>query len=86
MLAPDMSDCREIEADRPSPTPGRDCCWPIGDPLTTDFRYCRKTVARAGEPYCAEHRARAWRTPEDLVADRAIWRAEQKRRREDTAA
>ena len=47
--------------------------WPIENPLETDFRFCRVPVAGPGESYCAEHRARAWRTPEDLAADREAW-------------
>ena len=47
------------------------CRWPLGDPREPDFRFCRAPVARSGEPYCAEHRALAWRSPGDLAADRA---------------
>lgn len=47
--------------------PGQ-CHWPIGDPRAPEFRFCRAPVARAGEPYCAEHRARAWQTREERAA------------------
>ena len=66
------------ELDRSLP-PGL-CAWPIGDPADPDFRYCREPVGRPGEPYCAAHCARAWRTPGDLAADRAAWLVEQHRR------
>jgi GcrA cell cycle regulator len=31
-----------------------ECCWPIGDPGTSSFRFCDKP-ALAGKPYCAAH-------------------------------
>lgn len=30
------------------------CCWPLGDPKQSDFRYCGKHRF-GGKPYCAEH-------------------------------
>jgi GcrA cell cycle regulator len=37
----------------------RNCCWPIGEPGTRDFRFC---VAEAvpGKPYCSDHVAVAY--------------------------
>lgn len=37
----------------------RNCCWPIGEPGTRDFRFC---VAEAvpGKPYCPDHVAVAY--------------------------
>ncbi len=35
------------------------CCWPIGDPGTTSFRFCDEG-AMAGKPYCAEHASLAY--------------------------
>lgn len=34
--------------------PSRDCCWPIGDPGGSRFRFC-DGVAADGKPYCEEH-------------------------------
>lgn len=31
-----------------------ECCWPIGDPGTKDFHFCKAT-AIPGKPYCVEH-------------------------------
>lgn len=30
------------------------CCWPIGDPTKTGFRFCEEPAA-IGKPYCPEH-------------------------------
>ena len=57
---------------RPSPEPvvaaetakcpptSRTCCWPIGDPGTTSFRFCDDVHVLPGKPYCPEHCARAY--------------------------
>jgi GcrA cell cycle regulator len=31
-----------------------ECCWPIGDPGTSNFRFC-DAPALPGKPYCARH-------------------------------
>jgi len=31
-----------------------ECCWPIGDPGTSNFRFC-DALALPGKPYCAAH-------------------------------
>ena len=31
------------------------CCWPIGEPGTRDFRFCCEPVEAVGRSYCAEH-------------------------------
>jgi GcrA cell cycle regulator len=33
---------------------GDTCTWPIGDPRSTEFRFCGKN-AQPGRPYCADH-------------------------------
>jgi GcrA cell cycle regulator len=38
------------------------CCWPIGDPGTASFHFCKATSV-LGKPYCPEHCARAYITP-----------------------
>jgi GcrA cell cycle regulator len=38
------------------------CCWPIGDPGTSEFRFCEEEPA-PGKPYCAEHAAIAYVKP-----------------------
>jgi len=35
------------------------CCWPIGEPGTSSFRFC-DAGSLAGKPYCAEHAALAY--------------------------
>ncbi len=30
------------------------CKWPIGDPASSDFRFCGRRI-KAGEPYCEAH-------------------------------
>ena len=37
------------------------CCWPLGDPKHTDFRFCGE--ARIGRNYCAIHEKRAYFRP-----------------------
>jgi len=37
------------------------CCWPIGDPGSTNFRFC-ELPALPGKPYCQEHATRAYVT------------------------
>lgn len=38
----------------PSEGPVCECRWPIGEPSTKDFRFC-KAPSRPGKSYCAEH-------------------------------
>lgn len=52
------------------------CCWPKGDPLTPEFRYCG-AAAQQGGPYCKAHREIAYHPPErrfkvDKVIQRGI--------------
>lgn len=45
---------------RPAPRLGNTaCCWPIGEPGKTGFRFC-DAPALYGKPYCAEHAAQAY--------------------------
>ena len=47
-----------------------ECCWPIGDPGTSNFRFC-DAPALPGKPYCAAHARLAYlRTRSD--AEREI--------------
>lgn len=39
---------------------GSDCRWPEGDPLGSDFSFCRR-MRRPGFPYCDHHLARSIR-------------------------
>ena len=32
------------------------CCYPIGEPRTPEFRYCTAPVAQRGAVYCLEHK------------------------------
>ena len=38
----------------------KSCCWPIGDPGTSGFRFC-DDKALVGKPYCEEHARTAYR-------------------------
>ncbi len=40
----------------------RMCKWPIGDPKSPDFRFCGKP-SLPGKPYCGEHCAIAYQSP-----------------------
>ena len=45
---------------RPFPrASARNCCWPLGEPGTPDFRFCTGN-ATPGKPYCAEHASVAY--------------------------
>lgn len=47
---------------RPPPKPptcDKPCCWPIGDPRESGFRFCEKPAA-TGHWYCPEHRSIAY--------------------------
>jgi hypothetical protein len=45
----------------------RECCWPIGNPGETGFRFCG-TSTSAGRVYCAEHAAKAFAKPQRRTA------------------
>jgi len=46
------------------------CCWPIGEPGTSSFRFC-DAEATQGKPYCAEHAAIAYVKVRDRREDAA---------------
>lgn len=46
----------------------RMCRWPIGDPKTSDFKFCGRKVA-CGSTYCAEHAAMAYQPPQNRRRD-----------------
>lgn len=48
----------------------RNCCWPMGDPGTAEFRFC-SGEATAGKPYCPEHAAVAYVKTRDRREDAA---------------
>lgn len=48
----------------------RSCCWPIGEPGTSGFRFCG-AEPMAGKPYCTEHAALAYVKPRDRREDAA---------------
>ncbi len=48
----------------------RDCCWPIGEPGTPEFRFC-SAEASGGKPYCLEHAAIAYVKARDRREDAA---------------
>jgi len=56
---------------RPFPrSSSRSCCWPIGEPGTSDFRFCT-AEAMGTKPYCAEHAAIAYVKVRDRREDAA---------------
>lgn len=44
------------------------CRWPLGDPATSDFRYCGSGTASG--PYCAYHAGLAYQPAQDRRRDR----------------
>ncbi|MBE9604688.1 GcrA cell cycle regulator [Acetobacteraceae bacterium H6797] len=48
----------------------RSCCWPIGEPGTSDFRFCTAEALTA-KPYCAEHASVAYVRARDRREDAA---------------
>ncbi len=48
----------------------RSCCWPIGEPGTSGFRFCGGEPM-ASKPYCTEHAALAYVKPRDRREDAA---------------
>ncbi len=50
--------------------PGETCCWPIGEPGTTTFRFCGVSVA-SRTPYCPDHARRAYVRRADASQDGA---------------
>lgn len=46
------------------------CCWPIGEPGTSSFRFC-DADATAGKPYCPEHAQLAYVKVRDRRDDAA---------------
>ena len=48
----------------------RNCCWPLGEPGTADFRFC-VAEALGGKPYCQEHAAVAYVKARDRREDAA---------------
>ncbi len=48
----------------------RNCCWPIGEPGTKEFRFCT-SEALTGKPYCAEHASLAYVKARDRREDAA---------------
>jgi len=56
-LAPELPNSERPLA-RPSYKP-QTCCWPLGDPATSTFRYC-DNASVPGKPYCEMHCRRAY--------------------------
>jgi GcrA cell cycle regulator len=48
----------------------RACCWPIGEPGQTGFRFCTSEAVQ-GKPYCADHAAVAYVKVRDRREDAA---------------
>lgn len=48
----------------------RSCCWPLGEPGTSEFRFCA-AESMAGKPYCAAHAAVAYVKARDRREDAA---------------
>jgi GcrA cell cycle regulator len=54
----------------PRVSASRSCCWPIGEPGQSGFRFCT-AEALIGKPYCPEHAAVAYVKPRDRREDAA---------------
>ncbi len=67
--APPAPVLRAFPAARPR-MGSRSCCWPIGEPGTSGFRFCGGEPM-AGKPYCTEHAALAYVKPRDRREDAA---------------
>jgi len=76
---PDLSEVKPLPVEivqavvvKPAPIPVRpiwigpirECCWPLGDPRTKDFRFC-EAATRPGKHYCATH----WRVAYQPVSE-----------------
>lgn len=48
----------------------RNCCWPLGEPGTPDFRFC-VSEALTGKPYCSDHASVAYVKSRDRREDAA---------------
>jgi len=48
----------------------KSCCWPIGEPGTSGFRFCA-AEAVMGKPYCGEHASLAYVKARDRREDAA---------------
>lgn len=53
-----------------SPSPVRECCWPIGEPRTKAFRFCGG-AAVLGKPYCEGCARRAYTKVRDRDREQA---------------
>ena len=63
MVANDTRPPRAAGTERAFPAGGADaCCWPIGHPGTSAFRFCEQARLPA-KPYCEAHAARAYVPP-----------------------
>ncbi|MBV1700569.1 MAG: GcrA cell cycle regulator [Hyphomicrobiales bacterium] len=51
------------------------CRWPIGDPMSSDFRYCGSRSPIGSGPYCAGHAQIAYQPAHDRRRDRRQVRA-----------
>lgn len=47
------------------------CCWPLGDPKLSDFRYCGKRRI-TGKPYCESHTISAGRSSEGAAKTKTV--------------
>jgi GcrA cell cycle regulator len=45
------------------------CRWPLGDPASSEFRYCGSPSSGAG-PYCAHHSKLAYQPVQDRRRER----------------
>jgi GcrA cell cycle regulator len=54
------------------------CRWPLGDPATTDFRYCGSR-SDVGASYCQHHSRMAYQPAQDRRRDRDRRQAQQAR-------
>ncbi len=60
-----MSDCVTIMDLRESM-----CRWPVGDPMSSEFRYCGDKASAGEGPYCAFHSRMAYQPTQDRRRER----------------
>jgi len=59
--APPVQDPPRVERRQAAISRTKTCCWPIGNPKQSGFRFCDAPALRA-KPYCENHANQAYRT------------------------
>jgi len=62
---------KPIPCNEPESARTKSCQWPIGDPGRRDFHFCESETVVPGKPYCPDHCAAAYRTPQQWREENA---------------